>query len=291
MTSHQASAALVLVTILSGLGWLLSKIVLEEMQPFAFMSLRFLLAGLALLLVCGRALLDQSLVNLGSAVLTGLVFSSGMLLWVSGLNISPHMGEAAFISSLCYILIPIIGALVFGFHITKGIVVSLLIALVGLALLSLDEGIKLEKGQLLILISTLAFAMHFLLVARYARRMDPLQLTCVQLLTAGSVASGAGVVTGTMNFSISPLVWLWLLLAAFLATSFRFLLQTHALKYASTNEAGLIMVLEPVCAALLGMWILGETMAANQWWGCSLIFSAVVLRQIAGMQWMKRYQS
>lgn len=291
MTSRQASAALVLVTILSGLGWLLSKMILEEMQPFAFMSLRFLLAGLALLILCGNALLEQSLANIGRAVLTGLVFSSGMLLWVTGLNTTPHMGEAAFISSLCYILIPILGALLFGFHITKGIIVSLLIALAGLALLSLNDGIKLEKGQLLILLSTFSFALHFLLVARYARKMDPLQLTCVQLITAGSIASGAGVVTGTMDFSVSPMVWLWLLLAAFLATSFRFLLQTHALKYASTNEAGLIMVLEPVCAALLGMWVLGEVMEVNQWWGCTLIFFAVVLRQIAGMQWMKRYQS
>ena len=141
MTNRQASVVLVLVTILSGFGWLLSKLILEHMQPFAFKSIRFLLAGLVLFTLCGRELLTQSWINLRRSMLTGLIFSCGMLLWVSGLNVSPHMGEAAFISSLCYILIPIIGALIFGFHITRGVIFSLFIALVGLGFLSLKEAL------------------------------------------------------------------------------------------------------------------------------------------------------
>lgn len=291
MTPHQASAALVLVTLLSGLGWLLSKMVLTDMAPFAFMSMRFLLAGLVLLSLCTKGLLVQSPGNLGRAALTGLVFSSGMLLWVQGLNLSSHIGEAAFISSLCYILIPILGALFFGARISAGIMFSVLMALVGLGLLSLNKGIKLEHSQTLLLLSAFAFALHFFLVARYARAMDPLQLTCVQLLIAGAVASGAGLITGTLDYTASPSTWLWVVLAALLATSFRFLLQTHALKYASINEAGLIMVLEPVTVVILGTLVLGETMSVNQWWGCTLIFFAVVIRQTAGMQWLKRYQN
>jgi drug/metabolite transporter (DMT)-like permease len=290
MTTRQASAVLVFVTFLAGLGWLLSKMIIQDMAPFAFMSVRFSLAGLVLLIFCGRGLLAQSIANLCRAALIGFVFAGGMLLWISGLDQTEHMGEAAFISSLSYILIPVLGALFFGEKITLGIIVAVMIALIGLGLLSLQDGLELERGQLLLLLSTFAFALHFLLVSRYARTLEPLHLACMQLLIAGLVASVAGTLTGTLNYAVSPITWLWLVLAALVATSFRFTLQTQALKYASINEAGLIMVLEPVFTALLGIWVLKETMNTDQWLGCGLIFFAVLLRQIAGMQWLTRYR-
>jgi drug/metabolite transporter (DMT)-like permease len=65
-----------------------------------------------------------------------------------------------------------------------------------------------------------------------------------------------------------------------IASLLRFALQNYAFKHTSANNAGMIMILEPMWTALLGAAYLEETLEPNQWVGCTLIFAAILVYQM-----------
>jgi len=69
----------------------------------------------------------------------------------------------------------------------------------------------------------------------------------------------------------------WLLASAILATTLRFFVQLRGQSLTSASHAAVILMLEPMWTALVAAWWFGETMSAQQFLGCALIFSALVL--------------
>ena len=65
--------------------------------------------------------------------------------------------------------------------------------------------------------------------------------------------------------------------SAIIATSFRFALQNNALRHASPIHASMIMLLEPIWVAILGVFLLQEFWSSSKLLGCALIFSALFL--------------
>jgi drug/metabolite transporter (DMT)-like permease len=65
-----------------------------------------------------------------------------------------------------------------------------------------------------------------------------------------------------------------------LATCLRFWLQTHAQQQLSASQAALLLTLEPVWTAALGLTLLGEHLSRLQLSGCGLIFLALVLSRL-----------
>ncbi len=284
--SLRGELLLVLVTIMAAVGWLLSKKALETVDPFWFIGVRFLLAGLLLAFTCYPSLRKMSRTQWQTAALTGILFGLAMLLWVQGLFYSSHVGEAAFIASLSVIMIPVVGRIVFGDRIAPTLLVPMLMALVGLALLTLKGDFHLEKSQLFILASAMLFAVQFVLTSRYVAHIAPLGLAAVQMCTVGVIALSVAMVVSTARgqaFSLDWgwIAWGWVLASCVFSSLIRFGLQIYAMKLSSANNAGMIMVLEPVWTTLLGMLFFHEIMALNQWLGCGLILAAIVVFQLS----------
>lgn len=285
---------LVLVTILAAFGWLLSKKVLDfAVPPFLFIGVRFLLAGLVLGAIFHGTVRSLSTAQVKIAAATGSLFGLAMLLWVQGLFYSSHLGEAAFISSLSVVMIPVMGRLVFGDRIAPALLIPLLMALSGMALLTLGDQIRLELSQLFLLGSALLFALQLVLTARYVSTIPAMGLAAVQMTSVGAVGCVAGVIAAGVNgeairFDWGMEAWLWLLASCFFTSLLRFALQIYALKFSSATNAGMILVLEPVWTTLLAAVFFAEVMAPNQWAGCGLIFTAIVVFQLISLH-RRRY--
>ena len=287
---------LVLVTIIAAFGWLLSKKVLDfAVPPFLFIGVRFLLAGLVLGAIVQRTVRSLSKKQWKIAATTGTLFGLAMLLWIQGLYYSSHLGEAAFISSLSVIMIPLIGRLIFGDRIPPFLLIPLLMALGGMALLTLGDKIQLELSQLFLLSAALLFALQLVLTARFVSSIPAMGLAAIQMTCVGIVGLVAGVIAAYMNGETLSLdwgmeAWLWLLASCFFTSLLRFALQMYALKFSSATNAGMILVLEPVWTTLLATVFFGELMAINQWAGCGLIFAAIVVFQLISLH-KRRYPS
>ena len=283
----------VLAALLAAISWMFSREAVLAMPPLLFLSLRFLLAG-SVLGVVGythfRGLTGQ---QLRRAFKVGLVFGAGMSCWVTGLHLTSHIGEGAFIISLNVVFVPVIARLVFAESQPLTTWFALPVAMAGLALLSLDDGFDPEAGQFFFLLAALVLAFYFTLNSRAAnanpagrqshRAAVPVYpLTTLALLTVG-------LVTLVLSFSLEP--WqptfsdfggnlvLWIVLSAIVGTAGRFFVQTWAQSLSAHSHGVVILSMEPIWVALFAAGWFGETMVIQQFAGCALIFTALLVNR------------
>lgn len=286
--SSQADILLVITTLLAGAGWIFSKEALQGLEPIFFVSIRFTLAGLLLVLLGQGVLRRLTGLEFKQACLVGSVFSVAMILWILGLHYAHHVGIGAFLTSLGVVLVPFVG-LLFGDRPDKSLWLSLPVVIAGLACLSLDSQFTFGWGEVFFLLAALLFAFFFVLNSRYSAKIATLPLTAIQLLITGAVAFVVSLLLEEQQWSQPASIWGWLLASAFIATSLRFYVQTKAQGMAPSSHTAIIMTLEPVWTALFAAFWLNEQMTLLQFSGCMLIFMAMLInRWRVIVQLMKR---
>jgi len=274
---------LVCVTLVAGAGWVFTKSALIEFPPHIFLAIRFSLAAFILAFLCWPALKQITKIQFYRAFGTGMLLGLTLLLWIVALDQSDSIGEGAFIVSLTVVFVPLIGRLFFGDQLTISLLLALLPAISGLALLSLQVtedqsfSFSFERSHVYFVLSTIGFALHVILTSRYGQKIPAMPLATVQLAAIGSVAFISAIMTESWPAEIHAISWFWLLCSAVIATSLRFALQTKALIHLNPSHATMIFMLEPVWVAMLGALFLTERMSENQMLGCVLIFSALIV--------------
>ncbi|WP_298943264.1 EamA family transporter [uncultured Psychromonas sp.] len=275
--AFKAELILVLVTILAGAGWIFSKEALMGMTPLFFISMRFFIGGLVLLLIGHRYFRGVKWQEIKPIILIGAVMAIAMLCWVMGLYQSSNVGVGAFITCMGVVFVPIIGRLMFGDRPAMSIWVALPFAIIGLGFLALSNGLNFEISHLYFLGTAIAVAFQLNLLSRFLLRVHSLVLTSVQLTTAGILLLIVSLLTETLPSSINVDILGWLLASALIATSLRYLLQMYAMSLTPVSHAAVIMNLEPVWAAIFAVFWFGEIMTLGQVFGCCLIFIAMLI--------------
>ncbi len=286
--SLKADILLVGVTVLAAFGWAFSKQALTEFQPLLFLGSRFLLAGLILVFPGHRALLQLKAAEWRVSAIVGLVFGAAMSFWILGLFNAHSLAEGAFITSLAVVLVPLLSFFMYREIPARVFWLSLPLAIAGRALLSLRNGFTPDPGQWYFLGAAVLLSFTFILNGRAAARISALALSAIQLLVVGMFCLLLSALTEDWPDTITPTMWLWLILSLTIGTSVRFLLQTYAQGLTSPSHAAVIMILEPVWTTVLAFIWFGETLSASQLAGCSLIFAALLVNRWRAVQKLLR---
>lgn len=265
------------VTILAAAGWVLSKLALDGFQPFTFMAVRFFIAAVVLALLCLPQLRSLNKNQIARCALTGLLFGSTLMLWVKGLAHTSLIGESAFIISLAVMLVPVFGFFIFSEKIPAILFVSLVPAIAGLALLTLENKFRLEVGQWYFIAATFGFALHLNMSSHFVKGISSLANTTIQLVMVAIVSMVCALMFENFALAVGGVPWMWLVLSAVVATSLRFAMQNKSLQLISPSHAAIIFLVEPVWTALLGVLMLGEVLSASKLAGCGLIFTALLV--------------
>ena len=293
----KADVWFVLVTLLAAISWIFSKEAVLIMPPLLFISLRFLLAGLLLAALGYKQIMGLNRAQFSQAIIVGSTFGLGMCFWIMGLYSGVSLSVGSFITSLSVVLVPVLDKLFFKAAAPRSVWIAMPVAAVGLAFLSLNEGLQVEKGHVLFLIATFFLALFFILNVRAAnhrqaggldeildisKKVPALSLTAITLLT---VALLSGVLSLIMeqwselvgNFSIQMVFWVCL--SAFIGTALRFFIQTHAQSLSSHSHGVVIMVIEPICTAILATWWFAESLTDTELIGCGFIFVSLIINK------------
>ena len=263
-------------TLLASIGWLFSKEAIIGLPPAGFVGWRFLLAALLLLPFCYRQLVRTSPELLLKAAAIGLVMTLNLIFWIQAIAHSTGIGEGAFIMSLAMLMVPPLAWALFKERPLRQFWLALPIALLGLFLLTMSNGLSLSLSQLLFLLASLSLALYFNLNSRFARRIDPMALTCVQLAVTGIMHLIYSASFEQWPDTIAPITWGWFAASVLLATSLRFVLQSMGQKYSPVANAALIMMLEPIWTVLISVLWYHEPMPLPKILGCTLILLALI---------------
>lgn len=178
--SLKADQLLVAVTLLAASGWVMSKEALNGLAPLFFVGSRFLIAGALLAVFCWPELKGLGLRGLLRTSLVRLVFSVAMMLWITGLEHTQHIGVGEFLTSLGMVLVPLI-AIFFGERPKREVWLSMAVVAAGLACFSLDKTFTIGLAELAFIGTAVSLAIYFNLNARAAQRTSTTSLACVQL--------------------------------------------------------------------------------------------------------------
>lgn len=288
MTRRHANFVLFLLTIITGSTYLFSKFILDSVTPLSYLVIRFCLATLIMYALAPRKIhrIPQTVWIRGMSI--GVFLAVGFILMSFGMR-STGAGQTAFIISLEVVFVPVLGWLFYGQRISLGLLGSLLVAIAGLALLTLQDGLSIATGNVWVLGSVLCFAVYTILNARYAARYDAWPLTWIQLAVTGLVSGLVMLAVEPFQWQLSKDAWWSITYLVLICTVFRFVVQTYAQGFTSAVDTSLIFMLEPVVALILGAIFLAESFSVQQGIGCLLILLASLLARVGAIKtWVRQ---
>lgn len=249
-----AVALLLLTAMIWGTTFVVVKTAVAHAPVLDFLAWRFLLAGVLLAVVRPRALVRLGWRGVAQGAVLGAVLTAGYVLQTYGLRTTPA-AISGFLTGLQVVCTPLVGWLLLRHRPGARTWAAALVAVSGLALLSL-RGATFGAGEALTVASAAMFAVQLVLLGRWASVEDAYGLATVQLLTVGAV-SLVGAAPGGVTMPSSLGEWGAVALTAVGATAFAFVVQSWAQSHVSATSAAVVYTTEPLFAALFA-WTAGE---------------------------------
>src|SRR5437879_4579629 len=176
VTRRQADLALLLATFLWGTSFVAVKSALAHATPFAFLTVRFGVA--ALLLAPGTPFSPRPTGReLRGGLLLGALVAFGFITQTAGLVITPP-SRSAFIVAVSSVLAPVIPLVVLGPRPSWLTAAALLLATLGIYLLTAPDAGGLNRGDVLTLGCAAAFGGQIVGVTELARDYEARRLVC-----------------------------------------------------------------------------------------------------------------
>lgn len=269
--------ALVGVTAIWGSTFVVVQHAIEKMPVTDFLTWRFTMAALAMLLLRPRSVAALGRSGRQAGVLLGLALGTGYLLQTLGLQ---HTSAAVsgFITGMFVVLTPLGAAVLLGTRPGWTAWGAVALATVGLGLLSL-HGLSVGSGELLTLGCAAAFSLHIVGLGQWAASHDAFGLAVVQLLTTAALCAVVAVPGG---LAVPPDAGVWgaLALTALAATALAFVVQTWAQAHLPPTRAAVVMTMEPVFAGLFAVAVNGDALGPKTLLGAALVLGAMVLTEV-----------
>jgi len=274
-----ALLVLVLVTAIWGVTFVQVKDAVAIYPLFAFFAVRFAIGSAALAVPGARRVRTLGLPGVAAAALAGALLGGGYALQTAGL-VRTSVSATGFITGMQTVLTPFFALFLFRVRARPAAWVGVVLATVGLAMLSgIHRGHAV--GDLLVLAGAAAFAVQIVLMERFAPRFDALAFTLVEMIVVfiGFTAIAGGL--GELSWPHGWTVWGALIVTGLFASAFAFLAQTWAQRRMTATRTALAFAMEPVWAALFGVTLAGDRLAALGWLGCAVILTGIVVSERA----------
>ncbi|MDR2514381.1 MAG: DMT family transporter [Christensenellaceae bacterium] len=276
--SGLAAAGLLLAALIWGFAFVIVKNTVDLVPPFYMMALRFTLAGALMALIFMKKMIRLSLADLKAGWVLGLFLFASYALQTVGIKYTTA-GKNAFLTTIYVVLAPFLHWLLERVRPGRKVAAAAGLALAGIGLLSLNGDLSVNLGDGLTIGCGLTFAVHLVLVARYAKRHDPLVMTVLQLGVAALLswavapfAEGGFPVAAFEPEALGGLIYLGVL-----STSVAFALQNIGQKYVEPSVAAILLSCESLFGVLSSTLFLRERMTGRMIAGCALLFLAILL--------------
>lgn len=263
--------------LLAGAGWLFSIHAIREIPPLIFIGSRFLVAGLLVLPLADAPFTlirrsSQSLWLLAGGVMLG----ASMMLWIIGLKLTTNPGVAAFISAMGNLMVPLVGAGLFGWPVGRRLWGAMAAAVIGLGLLFVGPSATIDPSHAIFAISAGLWATSIALVKKVSMALTVATVTAVQLIVSGvTILLVAIPLEGRVAHWPTIVGIGWFVASVLIATCLRFLLQFRGQQLVSAGRAGLFMCFEPAWTLLFSAIFLHLVPSRIQLLGCLVIFLSI----------------
>lgn len=214
------------------------------------------------------------------------LLSLGLLLAVSCTTYyqSFHFMDAGIASTILFVypvMVAVIMAAFFKESVTLSTVTSIVLALLGICLLYKGgDGATLSTmGIILVMLSSLTYAIYIVVVNQSSIRMSTLKLTFYVLLIGMMCLVGYSFSSPDLYLQLppSPMAWFYACWLGLVPTILSLILMTIAIHEVGATPTAIIGALEPLTAVAIGVLLFGEALTVRLVIGIVLILLAVMV--------------
>lgn len=270
-----ADLSLLIVAIIWGSGFVVTKNALDNMTPYYILGFRFLISTLLLVIISYKKLKTITKKELKAGIIIGLFLFFGFATQTVGLKYTTA-GKQGFITATNVVMVPFMYWIltkkkpdIFEFF-------GAILCFIGIGILSLDTNLTIGYGEFLTFLCAIGFAMHIVSVGHFAKEVDPFIVSIVQLGTAAILSFIFAFlfepkIVEISNASIFPILYLGIF-----GTMIAFLIQNIAQSHTTSTHAAIILSLEAVFGSIFALVFLKEQFTIRFLIGCLAIFISVL---------------
>lgn len=271
----RAAAGVLVAALLFGSTFVAIRDSIDSASPTAFLAVRFGFGGVVLLAYARWRGVPRPAGLAVPAIATGGALFVGYVLQTVGLQYT-KTSTSAFITYLLVVFVPVFAAIAHRTLPARHVALGVAVTTVGLWLLT--GGVdNVGRGEVLTLGCAAAYAVHILLVGRWTSDFDVAWFTGAQLLVVSAGCLLPGAFQGGYGFALHS--WVGALATGIGASAIALGLQVNGQRVLGPTRTALILMLEPVSAAVMG-YLIGERLGLGGGVGAGLILAGVVLAEV-----------
>ncbi len=277
----KADMLLLLVAFIWGSTFVLIKNAINDIPPYTFIFIRLLLAFIFLSIVFIRRYKSINKHVLIYSLIIAVFLFAGSALQTVGL-IYTTASNSAFITSLSVVFVPIMSLLFFRKAPDRSALFGIPVAILGLALLTLDEGLSINTGDIYTFMCAICFGASVILIERFTNKVDSILLAMLQIIFIAAISGGFSLALERSIYTsiiFSANVITAILITGILATGLAFVIQNTVQRYTTATHTALIFTAEPIFGAMFAYFVHQEVLTPRHIVGACLIIAGVVLAE------------
>lgn len=294
MKKYFGEGALLLITLIWGGTFALIKNALNDISPLLFLGIRFSLAALILYPFIHSTLKTVDKRTFIAGFILGIFYFSGFATQTVGLNFTTAT-KSGFITGTFVVIIPILQVIIEKRKPKWYNIISVFLVMIGLVFLSStgdnltnfikELGSDFNIGDFLTFICAILFAFQVVYVDVFTKKYDYMPMVFMQLLITGLGGFLFAIILspfGLENIKFNPAfnVFLAIIYTSIFASVIATILQLKYQKVVSPTKAGIIYSFEPIMAAVLAFFIVGEKISKFGMLGGIFIVIGLLLSEI-----------
>lgn len=280
MTRVQANLLLLLAAAIWGGGFVAQSTAMDHLEANWFNALRFGIAAIVLapfaLIEAKRSRTPLSARDIKNFVIIGVLLFAAQTAQQFGLK-TTTVTNASFLTGLYVVIVPVMGVLFLKQRPHWIVWPAALAALLGIFLLSGGSITALSSGDGLTILCAGFFAVQILLTGRIIQGLSrPLALAGIQFAVTAVLCTLAAATLEPITLANIDNSLTQILYGGLLSSGLAFSLQIIGQRYTSSSQAAIFMSSEALFGALLGALILHESLPPIGYFGCALMFLAML---------------
>lgn len=283
-----SDSLLLLTAAIWGFAFVAQRVGMDDLGPFAFNAVRYAIGALVLLPLIRhrrKTRINAVWFSSGSSpggllpfVLAGGAMFIGASFQQVGL-VTTTAGNAAFVTSLYVVIIPLIGSL-FGRKARLKDYIAAIVSVMGLYIITIGGGFTMAPGDLLVLAGSFFWALHILVIGRFAASVDPVELSAGQFAVCGLLSFIASLIFEPKPYEGVFSAAIPILYGGLFSCGVAFTLQIIAQRTSPPAHASIILAMEGLFGAIGGVLLLNEPASLRFFMGGALMLAAAIFSQL-----------
>lgn len=284
MSRIQANIVLLIAAAVWGGGFVAQATAMETLGAMWFIGLRFAIAALAtvpfVIREARKAEAPAGPKAIRAFILIGLALFGGAATQQFGL-LTTSVTNSGFLTGLYVIIVPILFVVFLRRKPHWIIWPAAVMAVSGIYLLSGGDLGALNSGDVLTIICGVFWAIQVTLIGYFLERHGrPLLLSCIQFTVCAVLGLAIAYVTEPIDLKGLTEALPEVIYSGLFSSGLAFVLQVIGQRYTTAPQAAIFLSSESLFAAAAGAIFLGEKLTTTGYFGCAIIFTAMLIVEI-----------